>query len=166
MVHILYIIGWISQWSGKFSGIPMFFVVFIVLYEVIARYLFNAPTQWANELMLMGCGFTYVMGGAWVLHGQKHVKMELLYDRLSTRGKALIDAITFLFFLLYLGLFLWVSGKLAWESLQIREATGSSWNPPFYPIKIALTVGVLFLILQGAAKFVRDLYLLVKGKEI
>jgi len=166
MVRILHVIDWISLWSGKLCGIPMFIVVFIVLYEVIARYVFSAPTQWANEMMLMGCGFVYVIGGAWVLHEQKHVKMELLYDRLSPRGKAFIDAITFACFMLYLVLFLWVSGKLAWESLQLRETTGSSWNPPIYPMKIALTVGVLLLILQGVARFIRDLYFLVKGKEI
>ena len=165
MVRILKIMDRISICSGKLCAIPLFLVIFVVLYEVIARYCFNSPTQWANELMLMGCAFVYLAGGAWVLQSDKHIRMELLYDKLSERGKALMDLATSVFFFLYLGLFILVSGNLAWESLKLKETTGSSWDPPFYPIKIIFALSVILLVLQGVSNFLKNAYFLLKGKR-
>lgn len=166
MERIIKIIDHISVWSGKLCAIPLFLVIFIVIYEVIARYFFNSPTQWANELMLMGCAFVYLVGGAWVLQSDKHIRMELLYDKLSERGKALLDLVTSAFFFLYLGLLIWVSGNLAWESLKLKETTGSGWDPPFYPIKIIFTLGVILIVLQGTSNFLKTGYYLITGKRL
>jgi TRAP-type mannitol/chloroaromatic compound transport system permease small subunit len=48
----------------------------------------------------------------------------------------------------------------------VRETSGSAWDPPVYPLKVALAFGVALLLLQGIAKFIRDLHLAVKGKEL
>lgn len=166
MVRIIKIIDRISIYSGKLCAIPLFLVIFVVLYEVIARYWFSSPTQWANELMLMGCAFVYLAGGAWVLQGNKHIRMELLYDKLSERGKALMDLVTSIFLFLYLGFFTIISGKLALESLILKETTGSSWDPPFYPIKILFTLSVVLIVIQGVSNLLKDAYFLVKGKRL
>ncbi len=53
----------------------------------------------------------------------------------------------------------------AWRSVLIKETAGSAWDPPVYPIKVALAVGVFLLLLQGTAKLIRDLHLAIKGRE-
>jgi TRAP-type mannitol/chloroaromatic compound transport system permease small subunit len=166
MKKLLLAIDWISIWAGKIFSIPLFIVDFIILYEIIARYFFKAPTQWASETMIIGCALSYVMGGAWAMYSDKHIKVGLIYDNLPPRGKAILDAITFLFFILYLGLFFWAVAKFSWESIQLKETSGSAWNAPVYPIKTVLTIGVLLLILQGIAKFIRDLHFIIKGEEL
>ena len=77
-----------------------------------------------------------------------------------------MDCITFSFFALYLGVFLWASGKYAGRSIGLLETSGSAWDPPVYPLKVALVIGVLLLLLQGTAKFIRDLHLALKGSEL
>ena len=166
MKKLVSAIDWVSIWTGKTFSTLMLLVVFVIIYEIIARYVFHAPTQWGTETMIIGCALTYVMGGSWAIQNQNHIKMELFYGKLSSRGKAIIDIITYFFFVLYIGLFLWASAKYSWQSFQLRETSASAWDPPVYPIKIALTLGALLVLLQGTAEFIRNLYRIVKGKSI
>ena len=109
---------------------------------------------------------SYVLGAGWALLDHRHVKIDLIYDRFTPRQRAVIDSITFVFFALYLGFFLWAVSKYAWQSVLVRETAGSAWDPPVYPIKVALLVGVVLLLLQGIAKLIRDLHLAIKGREL
>lgn len=144
----------------------MLIVVFAIVYEVIARYVFKAPTQWANEAMGMGCALVYVMAGAWALQADKHMKLEIVYTRLSERKKAGVDVATFGFFALYIVMLLWSTSKFSLESIMLMETSSSSWNPPVYPMKTGLAIGTALVLIQGIAKFIRDIHLLVKGEKI
>jgi len=166
MRGIIRIIDGISVWTGKVLSLLFLFVVFVIIYEVIMRYCFSRPTLWAYETMTMSCAFTYVLGAAWVLKERKHVHVEVVWERLSPRKRAILDSFTFLFFLLYMGMLLWAASKYAWESYLLRETMASTWAPPVYPLKIALAVGVAMLILQGTANFLRDLYLAIQGRKL
>jgi TRAP-type mannitol/chloroaromatic compound transport system permease small subunit len=166
MKKLISAIEFISIWTGKGVSLFCFLIVFAVLYEVIMRYIFNLPTLWANETMVFSCALIYVIGGAWTHHAGQHVKVDLIYDMLGPKAKAVVDFITFFFFALYMFCLLWASALYSWDSIQLRERPGSPWNPPIYPIKIALTVGICLLILQGIAKFIRDIYFMIHEKEI
>jgi len=152
-------------WMGKLFSVVTLLVVFVVVTEIVMRYLFHAPTLWASESMVFGCALVYVMGAAWTAHEGRHVKIELLYGRLSVKGRAIADACTFLFFALYLGLLFWASIQYALDSLSVGETSGSPWDPPVYPFKIALAVGILLLLLQGAGKLVKDLRFAIGGER-
>jgi TRAP-type mannitol/chloroaromatic compound transport system permease small subunit len=77
-----------------------------------------------------------------------------------------MDVIAYLFFALYMLGLLWASGIYAWESFGLRETAGSSWNPPIYPIKIALFVGVFLLFLQGTGEAIRRLVFVISGRKL
>ncbi|MBA7540201.1 hypothetical protein ES705_32495 [subsurface metagenome] len=89
--------------------------------------------------------------------------MDVIYGRLSPRGKALIDIITFGFFALFCVVLVWKGGETALRALRIWQHSGSIWNPPVYPIKLVVPIGVLLLLLQGTVKLIRDIATLVKG---
>jgi TRAP-type mannitol/chloroaromatic compound transport system permease small subunit len=163
MKSVLSIIDWISMWSGKATSWFTIVVIFIVTYEIVMRYVFHRPTIWASEGMIFLCAILYVIGGAWTLLEKKHVKIDFVYERFSPRQRAILDIITFFFFALYMGMMLWATSKYAWESIQLAERSGSPWNPPVYPIKLALAVGVLLILLQGIANLIRDLHFVFKG---
>jgi TRAP-type mannitol/chloroaromatic compound transport system permease small subunit len=165
MKKFLSAINTISTGMGKISSWITIAVVAVLTYEVVMRYVFNAPTRWASETMGFCCGLIYVLGGAWVFLENRHVKIEFLYERLNPRQRAVLDVITFFFFALYMGLMLWATSKFAWESIQLLERSGSPWNPPVYPIKIALVTGVFLVFLQGSAKLIHDIHLAVTGKK-
>ena len=166
MKKFLTAIGWISTWTGKVTSWLTIAVVGVVSYEVVMRYVFLAPTRWASETMGFCCGLIYVLGGAWVLLENRHVKVEFIYEKLNPRQRATLDAITFLFFVLYIGIMLWATGRFARESIELLEGSGSPWNPPVYPIKTALVTGVFLVLLQGSAKLIRDIHFSLTGREL
>jgi TRAP-type mannitol/chloroaromatic compound transport system permease small subunit len=60
----------------------------------------------------------------------------------------------------------WATGKYALNSLAMGQGSGTPWNPPIYPIKLALAFGFLILVVQGTAKFIRDLYFMTTGNKL
>ena len=166
MRRLLCAIDAISIWSGKAAGWLIFIVVGFIIYEIMMRYVFHLPTLWVSESMVFGSGLAYVLGAAWALQDNRHVKIDLIYGHLTPRRRAVIDSITFVFFALYLGVFLWATTEYALRSVAVHETSGSAWDPPIYPIKLALLVGVGMLLLQGIAKFIRDLHFAIKGSEL
>jgi TRAP-type mannitol/chloroaromatic compound transport system permease small subunit len=165
-MKILKIIDNISIWSGKLVSIINPIVVFFVVYEIFLRYVFNAPTIWSNEAVVYLSGIGYLLGGAYSLYYRAHVSVDILYLRFSLRTRAILNVITFFFAFIYFAALIWVGTTYAWESVKIREATGSPWNPPIYPLKIAIPLGALLLFLQSIANFVRDLNFAIKGREL
>jgi TRAP-type mannitol/chloroaromatic compound transport system permease small subunit len=166
MKNFLKFIDSMSILVGKCVSFLMLIVVFMIGYEVVARYVFQSPTQWANEAMGMACALVYIMAGAWAIQADKHMKLELIYNKVSARGKAALDVATFGFFALYIVMLLWSASIFSWESILLLETSSSSWNPTVYPIKSALAIGTALVLIQGLAKFIRDIHFLVKGEKI
>ncbi len=166
MKKLLSVIDALSIWSGKAASWLILLVVGFITYEISMRYVFHLPTLWVSESMVFGSGLTYVLGAAWALQDNRHVKIDLIYGRLSPRQRSVIDSITFVFFVLYLGVFLWATTEYVQRSISVRETSGSAWDPPVYPLKLALAVGVALLLLQGTAKFIRDLHFAFKGSKL
>jgi TRAP-type mannitol/chloroaromatic compound transport system permease small subunit len=104
-----------------------------------------------------------MLGGAYTLLHGSHVKMDVVYTRLSTRGRAILDIVTFAVFLFFMVIVIWKSGHVAWKAIEIMEKTESAWGPIIWPARAAITVGTFMLLLQGLAKFIRDI-LTVAGR--
>jgi TRAP-type mannitol/chloroaromatic compound transport system permease small subunit len=84
------------------------------------------------------------------------VRIDLIYDRLEPRTQVLLDNFTFIFFVMYVGALLWIGTSAAWSSMQQSEGTGTPWNPPIWPVKFAIPLAALLLLLQGIANLLRD----------
>lgn len=166
MKRVISTIDFLSEFVGKLVSWLVPLVVAAVAYEIIMRYVLRLPTLWANEIMIFMCGLVYVLGAAWVLKEGKHVKIDILYERLSLRQRAVMDSVTFVFFAIYMGMMAWATGKYALKSVRIGETTGSAWDPAIYPIKSALFIGVILLLLQGLANFLRNLHFAIKGEQL
>ncbi len=166
MKKILTLIDGTNTWIGKAVSILSIVVAFIITYEIIMRQVFVKPTVWVAEGTVFGCGLLYMLGGAWTLRQDHHVRVDMIYHGLSRRGKALVDCLTYLAFVLYIAVMIWASWSYVVESVSLRETTMSPWNPPIWPIKIAFLLSLVMLFFQQTAKFVRDLHYLVKGEEL
>jgi TRAP-type mannitol/chloroaromatic compound transport system permease small subunit len=165
MKKFLKIIDQISEQSGKAVSFFIIFLVGVILFEIFSRYLFNSPTIWAHEVSQMIYGAYVILLGAYVLKRGGHVNVEILYGRFQPRTKAIIDLFTWLFFFYFCGLLLWKGGGMAWESFLVRETEPTAFAPPVYPIKMTVPLGALLILLQGLAKFIRDLTFVFTGKE-
>ncbi|MBA7529817.1 hypothetical protein ES705_22016 [subsurface metagenome] len=157
MKRLLHIIDRISIWSGGALSFLIAVAMFIVIYEILVRAIFCKPTLWAFDSTIYCCGTVYIVGGAYTLYKNAHVKMDLVTCRLSQRIRSILDLISFPFFVIFCGVILWKGWQLGLNSFMIKETLGTAWNVPLYPLKLVVAFGGLLILLQGLVKFVRDL---------
>jgi TRAP-type mannitol/chloroaromatic compound transport system permease small subunit len=146
-----------SEWSGHLSSFLIFGILGTLLTEILLRYIFDLPTIWAHELSGFIFGAYFMLSSAYVLHIKGHVGVDIVYGRLPVRTRAIIDLITFIFFVLVCITLIWWGGRVALQSWQTGERTSSDWLPPLAPIRTVIFIGALLLLLQGVTKFVEDL---------
>ena len=156
----------INEWVGKVFPFLVLFMMIVVTYEVVARYVFNKPTQWAHELGMFMYGTACMLAGAYVLLYKAHVNLDLLYARVTRRRQAILDLITAPVFFFVVILIIWYGTDFAHNSWKMLEISSSPWHPPYYPIKTIIPLAALLLLLQGVVKFIRDLYFVIHRKEL
>ena len=100
MINIVRFIDSISELIGKTVRWACVALVLVLVYEVIARYVFNAPTIWAHETAVMLGGTVVALGWAYTHRHHGHVRVDVIYTHLSPRGKAFTDVLC-AFFLLF-----------------------------------------------------------------
>jgi TRAP-type mannitol/chloroaromatic compound transport system permease small subunit len=142
-------------------------MIAIVVFEVVCRYVFNAPTEWSFEVSKFVFGGYIALGGAYTLIHGGHVNMDIVYNRLSPRKKAIVDVITATLFFLFCGVFFWETLKVTWEAILTGQkvGTGAGFDPQVWPIFVAICIGALLILLQGTAGFIRNLRTALGSKE-
>lgn len=165
MKDSLKIIDFCSEKAGSLAKWFAWILVLVGSYDTIARHFFNAPTIWAYDTLCMSGGVLYVLGWSYDHLHESHIRVDLFFRYLSPRKQALVDLMgsLVLFFPLMTALLI-TSVSWAIRAWRINETmTSTFWYPPAGPYRTVFAVGVLLLMLQGIAKFVRDLYFLLKG---
>ena len=99
----------------------------------------------------------YLLGGAYSVQLDAHVRMDLLYGQWSPKRKAFADSITSCFLIFYLVVLLLGGISSAEYAIEYGQKNYSSWAPPLAPIKIIMTFGVLMMLLQSISMFFKDL---------
>lgn len=145
----------LNEHVGRAFGVLILVVTFAVVYEVVARSFFGRATLWANETTIYLSAVVYLIAGGYALRHRRHVRIDVVYAMFSESTQRRLDVIASLFFFLYVGALVWIGGKLAWSSFLIREGTGTPWNPPIWPVKAAIPLAGLLLLLQGLADLIR-----------
>ena len=166
MGRILSFVDATSAWTGRVVSTLSLVTALFVTYEIVLRDFYTRPTVWAAEGTVFACGLLYLLGGAWTLLEDRHVRVDVLYSRISDRNRALLDALTYLCFSLYVVAMIWATAKYALESVQLRETTMSPWDPPIWPMKVAMLLALLLLFTQGTVKFIRNLHLVFTGRVL
>lgn len=157
-MKFLEMIDKISEWTGKIFSFAFIAASFVVVYAVTMRYLFNRPTVWGLELTIYLCGATYLMGGAYAEFHNAHIRIDTIYQRLPHRLRLLVDLIvTAPLFFLFCVILIWYSSEWAWKSIVTWERSMTLWNPIIWPIRILIPIGTFILLLQGTARFIRNL---------
>jgi TRAP-type mannitol/chloroaromatic compound transport system permease small subunit len=156
MKGLTYYIDSISIWSAKIFRWAVLILTIVVLYEVLARYIFNSPTIWAFDTAMMFYSMVFLFGGAFVLYEKKHIRVDVLFNLLSTRTRAIIDVVFYLvFFFPFVVAVIWQGGESAYISWLAREISNTSqWGEPIYPLKFMIPLGFFLLFLQGISELI------------
>ena len=154
------IIDGISILSGKAVGWMILPMVFSLVYEVFARYLFNAPTIWASDISQILYGMFFMLGSAYALQRQQHIRTDFLYGKWSVRTRGLVDAALYIvFYFPALVVFLWFGIEYAHRSIVFNERiVTSAWMPIIWPLKLAIPVSTLLLLVQGVSELAKSLF--------
>ncbi len=138
----------------------------IIAYDVVTRGIFNIPNVWAFDLALYFCGTAWIVGGAYVQLYNRHVRIDLISSRFPPRIQCLIDLIvTMPIIMVFCGVLVWIGGIRAVQSMLVNETLVSGWDPIIWPIRFMIPLGGLLMILQTLAKSVRDVNVIVKGRN-
>jgi TRAP-type mannitol/chloroaromatic compound transport system permease small subunit len=150
---------------GRFAMYLFFVMGGVLIYATLSRVLAGIPINWALEMSQFLLSAYYLLGGAYSMQLNAHVRMDLLYANLSPRTRAVTDGITILFVIFYLVVLL-LGGLSATDyAIVYQQKNYSSWSPLLWPIKVVMTIGIFLMLLQTIATFFKDVAE-VRGKPI
>lgn len=168
----------ISAWPGRAASWLVLAIVVVVLAAVIGSQLrLGTLASWGTQLPLLGSGLTItglaelqwhlfavmvMLGGAYALTEDRHVRVDLLYSKLPRRGRALVDVLGDLIFLLpFCALVAWLS--LSFIGLAYRSGEQSDYGGLIdrYLIKSIIPIGLAVLALAGLGRILTNLRLVL-----
>ena len=132
---------------------------------MLARYVFNSPTNWAHESMFLMFGMQYMLAAGFALREDSHVRVDVIYLHLPDRTKALIDLITSIFFFIFAIALFWTGWTFAADSIRVWEVSFTEWGIQYWPVKLTLVIGPLLLFLQGFARMIKEV-VIITGKKV
>ena len=168
LIKVISFIDSISIWSGKIVAVLILPMVASLVYEVIARYFFTRPTIWASDLSTILYGAFFMLGSAYALQRQQHIRTDFLYEKWSTRTKGLVDSLLYIaFYFPGLGIFMWIGWEYAWTSTMLQERIVTSpWMPIIWPLKLTMPIATILLLNQGISELLKSLYAAYTGVEL
>ena len=175
MKLLMHICGWIdtvNDWVGRAVAWTTLLLVLVTFVDVVMRYFFNTSYVFTQELEWHVFAFIFLMGAGYTLKNEGHVRVEVFYGKLSPTGRAWINLIGVVFFLIPSCLvFIKTSIPFVLESYHIMEGSPDPGGIPYrFIIKSCIPVGYTLLLLQGISLGLNSLFQLAgvvdaKGKE-
>ena len=141
---------------GRATMYLIFGMMGVLFYSSITKTFF-VPAHWTLEFAQFMMVAYFLLGGAYSIQLNGHVRMDLLYGSWSARTQSKWDAFTSLFLVGYLILLLYGSVSSTYYALEYGERSYSSWRPYMWPVKVTMTFGIVLMLLQAIAQFFKDL---------
>jgi TRAP-type mannitol/chloroaromatic compound transport system permease small subunit len=146
-------------------------MVLIGTFNAVGRYLgrflgVNLSSNVYLEMQWYLFSLVFLLGSAYALREDAHVRVDVLFARVSDRTRSWINLLGTILLLLPFCIFtLWVSAPSVINSINIREGSPDPGGLPRYPIKAFIIVCFVLLILQGIAEIIRELNKLKGGNK-
>ncbi len=140
-----------SDWVGYFSALLLILLLANVFYDVILRYVFNDVSIGMQEMEWHLYAMIFLFGVAYGLKSDGHVRVDVFYERLSVRGRALVDIIGTLVFLLpFCFLVAGYGIGFAAEAYDINEMSGDPGGLPYrWVIKAMISLSFICVIISS-----------------
>ena len=154
----------ISTWVGKAFAWLIVALMLLVVAEVFKRYALNAPTAWVFDASNMLYGTLFMMGGAYTLAQDGHVRGDFLYSNFKPRTQAGIDLVLYIvFFLPGIAALTWGGWSYFQDSVAINEQTFNADPLPVYPFKFIIPFAGALVLMQGVSEIIRCVVCLKTG---
>ena len=166
MRSVIIAIDTFSLWVGRLVCLLLIPMLASMVYEIIARKFFVAPTLWAYDISRMTMGAMFMLGAAYALMKGVHIRADFLYRLMSERNQGRVDlALYLIFYFPSLALFFWITGEYALDAVRTGETSmDTAWMPIVWPARMAMPVGAAFLLIQGVSEILKCVYAIRKGR--
>ncbi len=144
----------VSWCASQLASLAAAVLTLSMVYEVFARYVFHAPTVWAFDIAYMSNGALFLLGVAYVLREDAHIRIDVLRNRLPARFNGLVTGIVYLLVLApFFGMLSSVALRHTWRAWVRHEVeTVSPWAPLMWPFYLLIAIGLVTLTLQLIAQ--------------
>lgn len=147
--HYVRIVDKISNYVGYAAMSLVFVMIGVLLLDAVTRNVIRMPLHWCVEFAQFTLAAYYFMGGAMTLKNDEHVRLDLVYSRLSNKGREWIDILTSGCLIFYLSIMLIGAISSLKYAIATNEKRFSIWNPSMIPIKTLMVACLVLMILQA-----------------
>ena len=155
----------ITSITGKITMYTVFLMMGILVLSFVTRNIINLPLIWIIEMAQFIMTGYYLMGGAYSMLDDQHVRMDLVYGNFSEKNKARMDLFTSVFLFFYLVVLLIGSYNSLIYTLETNKRLFTAWAPYVWPISSIMFLGISLMLLQTISTMFKD-YAKVKGLKI
>ncbi|MEL0112822.1 MAG: TRAP transporter small permease subunit [Rickettsiales bacterium] len=156
---------WLGGYVFALLALPL---LYVVAYEVISRYVFDAPTDWSYELSYMLYGSFFMLGAGYTLLKGGHVRTDIFYNNWSFRTRGILDSLLYVI-AFYPGMifFFWIGLEEAHHAFITNEHSDATpWMPPLSPFKSTIPIAAALLLLQGFSELLKSIYAAVTNQPL
>lgn len=147
----------VSVVLGRLAMIMTAFIVLVMFYEVVSRYVFSKPTLWANELSLWIACFVFLLAGLYAMQQRSHIRIYIIYDMMPRWAQKTSDSISVLLIVAFTFALVWGGYTDAENRFLRMETFGTAWDPPIPGIvKPALLIIIVLVCLQSVSNLFAD----------
>ncbi len=159
LIKLAHWIDTLNDWVGRIVAWATALVVLIVFIDVVMRYLFNTSYVFTQELEWQLFAFIFLIGAGYTLLQDGHVRVDIFYQRLSSKQQAWVNFIGVIFFLIPGCLMIIITSfNFALTSFNIMEGSPDPGGIPYrWLIKSCIPVGFILVLLQGLSLGVKSL---------
>jgi TRAP-type mannitol/chloroaromatic compound transport system permease small subunit len=158
------LLDWIDQTNlliGRLVSFLLWVGAAVLVWEVISRYVFDAPTIWAHGYTQRIFGAYFIMLGAFTLVKGGHVRVDLFLGQKGSRHRALLDVVNYAFLLVWGLAMTSESWRFFQEALRWNQLDDSVLAHPLWPVKLCIVIGAGLISAQALAEIIRALLALV-----
>ena len=145
----------IVQYSGYLASALFITIGFIISYEVIARYVFNSPTIWVNEVSRFLQIWATYLALTYSFHKKDFIRITVIYDKLNESGKKVLDFISFIFILIFSSFVVYYGWLIAYDSLKVGRTSSTILDVPSFLTEFAIPLCFAFLVLRVILEIIK-----------
>ena len=151
------LVDWVCIKIGRLTMYTVFVMMFVLVLSFVTRNIINIPLMWIIEMAQFIITGYYLLGGGYSMLMGDHVRMDLIYSKLSDHNKAKVDAFTSFFLVFYLVTLLYGSISSLIYTIETNQKLFTAWAPYVWPIKTCMLIGILLMLLQSISMFFKDI---------
>ncbi len=142
---------------GRVSMIAIVAVLFVMFYEVVARYVFVRPTLWANELSIWMAALVFLLSGLYAMQQRAHIRIYIIYDKFPGWLRKVSDSVSVALIWVFAISLIWGGYNEARDKFFRGETFGTAWDPPIpATVKPMILIAATLVAVQALSNLIAD----------